>query len=277
MAAASVPFDVPTSLPKLQIFPEYSAILNNFIADPETGVIGSEPSTLIDSVLFLGFFILSTHKPSLPPKDETFTSILQRLSLLSANIPTPTLRYHAHILTSELLHSHPSNHVRLAFIKDTLEHCPYENLKASAVEWLKDEILATNANEDESSDIFSTPTALTTLAPLLFPDLQPTSSDQTPQEETHHAFRAHQSFYLAVLNFYYLLLSSPSLFSRLEIKRLTEDYNVREGYLQGLSAVSSNLRKDLGDEEQEAVAELGLLDMTVERVTEAMVGAGLGG
>ena len=143
--------------------------------------------------------------------------------------------------------------------------------------WLKDAILAADAYGDESSDIFSTPTALTTLAPLLFLDLHPTPSDQIPQEENYYAFRVHQSFYLAVLNLYYLFLSSPSLFSRLQIKRLTEDYNIREGFLQGLSTTSRNLRKDLGDDEQDGRTELALLDMTVERVKEAMVRAGLGG
>lgn len=276
MAAASALFDVPTPLPKMRIFPEYTAILGNFIAEPESGGIGSEPETLLDSILFLGSFILSSQEATLPPNDETFTAILQRLSLLSANTPSPTLRYHAHLLTSELLHSHPSDHVRLAFIKDTLEHCPYENLKASAVGWLKDEILTADAHPhdhtNDSASIFATPTALTTLAPLLFPDLH--STDQ-PHEQGYHSFRAHQPFYLAVLNLYYLLLSSQSLFPRLEIARLTENYNIRNGFLQGLSDMSKAFRGEIKNEDEESLAELGLLDMTLEMVQHGVMKAKL--
>lgn len=284
MAAASALFDVPISLPKMQIFPEHTAIINNFIAAPETGGIGSEPETLLDSIVFLGSFILSNQDATLPPNDEAFTGLLQRLSLLSANTPSPTLRYHAHVLTSSLLHSHPSDHVRLAFIKDTLEHCPYENLKASAVGWLKDEILIADGSQhdhtNDSPSIFTTPTALTTLAPLLFPDLHPTT-DQPPEQDHHHSFRVHQPFYLAVLNLYYLLLSSQSLFPRLEIARLTEDYNIREGFLQGLADVSRVLRAEISgedeDEDEEALKELGLLDATIEMVRDAVLKTKLGG
>jgi len=278
MAAASALFDVPISLPKMQVSPKYTAIINNFVAAPETGGIGSEPETLLDSIVFLGSFILSSQEASLPPNDETFTGLLQRLSLLSANTPSPTLRYHAHLLTSSLLHSHTSDHVRLAFIKDTLEHCPYENLKASAVGWLKDEILIADGRPhdhiNDSPSIFATPTTLTTLAPLLFPDLHSTNQ---PYEQDHHSFRAHQPFYLAVLNLYYLLLSSQSLFPRLEIARLIEDYNIREGFLQGLSGMSRVFRAEIGEEDEEALAELGLVDATLEMVQDAMSKAKLGG
>ena len=168
--------------------------------------------------------------------------------------------------------------MRLAFIKDTLEHCPYENLKASAVGWLKDEVLAADDyGGDGSPPIFATPTALTTVAPFLFPDLGSRDDNDYPEEAKLREFRAHQSFHLAVLNFYYLLLSSPPLFSNLEIAQLTEDYNIRYGCISRLSQMSEDLRRHFDEDDEEAMAECGLFDMTIHRVLEAMCKASVTG
>ena len=272
MAAASTFFDAPTPVPLMNIYPEYTAILDTFIAEPQTGAIGSEPAPLIDSILFLGTFIANNRPLALPPSDEEFNNILQRLSLLSAHRPDPELRYHAHLLTSELLHSHPSELVRLSFIKDTLEHCPYESLKASAVGWLKTEILSADSAAGQS--LFATPTALTTLVPLLFEDLHPPTGgiDAKHQEQIITDFRANVPFYLATLNLYYLLLSSPLLFERLEMKRLTEEYDIRSGFLDGLESLLGVVRQ----EEEGQEGEVELMEGVIERVKEAVQHAGLG-
>ncbi|KAI4167869.1 MAG: hypothetical protein LQ348_007596 [Seirophora lacunosa] len=212
--ASNILFHAPSTIPALSVFPTFSSTLTNLLGDPSSGRIGTEPASLIDSLLFLGSHTFETSSlPKQPLDDDTFTNTLQRLSLLSANTPSAPLRYHAHILTSRLLHAHPDQNLRLAFIKDTLQHCPYENLKASAVGWLKDETLAALATsntgneqqesasaEGEGSSIFSTPACVETLSPHLFRD---------PLAMSDEEFRAHAPFFLAVLNFrYFLLLSS---------------------------------------------------------------------
>ncbi|KAL8955339.1 MAG: hypothetical protein Q9193_006770, partial [Seirophora villosa] len=162
--------DVPLSRPGCLHLLCATIASNLLFHAPSSGSIGTEPASLIDSLLFLGSHTFETSSlPKQPPNDDTFTNTLQRLSLLSANTPSAPLRYHAHILTSRLLHAHPDRNLRLAFIKDTLQHCPYENLKASAVGWLKDEIRAAAATpntgneqqgesaEGEGGGIFTTP------------------------------------------------------------------------------------------------------------------------
>ena len=264
MAAASALFDAPTSLPDMGIHPNYTAILDTFIAEPESSGIGSEPVPLIDSIIFLGTFILNKQTLSLPLDDAQFNNILQRLSLLSAHTSSPELRYHAHLLTSKILHSHPSDHVRLAFVKDTLEHCPYESLKASTVGWLKTEILA--ADDHSAESIFKTPEALTTVAPLIFSHAQLSSlMDQTdlPVSEKISNFGANTPFYLATLNLYYLLLSSSMLFERLEIRRLTEEYGRQ--FVREIGRVCEVVRVEGGDEE-----DVVLVEGVIERVRGAM-------
>ncbi|KAL8742443.1 MAG: hypothetical protein Q9184_008255 [Pyrenodesmia sp. 2 TL-2023] len=210
--ASNVFFHAPSTIPQLSIFPTFSSTISNLLREPSSGTIGTESPSLIDSLLFLGLYMqdVSKSKGELPQDDQLYTSTLQRLALLSANTPHAPLRYHAHLLASQLLHAHPNENVRLSYIKDTLQHCPYENLKASAVGWLKDEILAStkplptksNSKPESEPSIFATPACIETLAPHLFPK---------PSHLSYETFVAHQPFFLAVLNFYYFLLMSDAL------------------------------------------------------------------
>lgn len=170
-----------------------------------------------------------------------FTKTLQYFSIISANTPSAALRYAAHLLTSKILHAHPNDQLRLSFIKDTLQHCPYENLKGSAVGWLKDEILAANPPRNSSaasrpsedrniektdSGIFATPACIATLAPHLF--ISPNSIAAKDE------FKAHEGFFLTALNFYYLLLCNEGLKEKLDLRgamRQVEELNVDGGWL----------------------------------------------
>ena len=185
-------------------------------------------------------------------EDDIYNLLLQRLSLLSANCPSPVLRYHAHILTSSILHAHPSDYFKLSFIHDTLEHCPYENLKASAVAWLKDELLAadkraTSRTTESSPDTESNPGVLASgrvlvvLEPVLFPNIAALLEGLSTMD-AYAAFQAHQAFFLAVLNLLYLLMSSPTLSVRYAVKDQRELYR---GFLTSLESLSRRFRSDI--------------------------------
>ena len=294
MAASSTFFDAPASLPpRLCLAPDFAAMLGSSLGNANSGNTGAEPESLIDAVLFLGFCILNNkHHNQIFTSDEQndgiYNNILQRLSLLSANLPSPALRYSAHLLTSSLLHFHPSDHFRLAFIRDTLEHCPFENLKASAVGWLKDELLLADkgkttipqTNQSHSISIFTTSAALITLSPFLFPNINDILKSQSTPTDGYTIFQAYQPFFLATLNLLYLLLSSPVLRKRLSLKA-GADYFSNEDFLQPLSDASRRFRtsilsdeidgyngNDEGEEEgrEAALAAIELLDMSVEQV-----------
>lgn len=136
-----------------------------------------------------------------PLDDDDFLLLLQSLSLLSANNPSSTLRYSAHVLTSSLLHAHPLDRVRMTFITDTLEHCPYETLKASAVSWLKEEIIT--AQERGSKNVFSTNVALAATQPYLFPDTS--ALTEASEEEAIQELAQAWPFHMAVVNFLYFI------------------------------------------------------------------------
>ena len=270
------------------IFPDHHEILKHCLSSPAsgTGTLGTEPYALIDGALALGMICLEQDSIGEPQSDEDFNTYLQLISLLSSNCPSPNLRGHAHYLTSTVLRSHPDDNVRLSFIRDTLEHCPFENLKVSAVGWIKGETIEANpptpipghSTEPSSTpkSTFATPLALDSLAPFLFPAL---SADilTPPIEESYETFTANLSFYLSSLNLLYLLLCAKHLHNTLEIQDLWKDNDVAGSFLQPLRDASARFRhamepgKELEEDRTEsALAEINVLDESIERVTRAV-------
>jgi hypothetical protein len=268
-------------LPSIPVFPGHATILKNFVGALGPQTVGLEPEALIDTVLALGLIAVEQNNVGEPADDESFAQYLQTVSLISANTPSPSLRGHAHYLTTTILRSHPHDLVRLTFIRDTLEHCPYENLKASAVSWLKGETLEANApTASDASDahtetsIFATPVALSTVAPFLWPDLRstfPASAADLP--DAWMQFRQDLGFYVAALNFYYLLLQAKYLHEPLGVKEIEITH-----YLAPLKEAAPRFRKELqkggalsevvdeGEAREQALADVGLLEKVVEWV-----------
>ena len=273
-------YDRPKSTKDITIFPDHAIILKNFVGGASRAAIGLEPESLIDTVLFLGLTAIERNDIGSPSSDDDFAEYLQNTSLLSANTPSPSLRFAAHTLTSTVLHSHPHDLVRLTFIRDTLENCPYANLKASAVSWLKTETLAANATvpaaPDSPPSIFATPVALSTLTPSLFPDLSSafaaTVADAAPlAEDAVLRFRDEAAFYLAALNFYYLLLRARHLWAPLDVRALEEGGAVEKGFVEPLVGLCRRVRAR-GFEDAEEGMEVALLEGVIASVEEARGG-----
>ena len=94
--------------------------------------------------------------------------------------------------------------------------------------------------------------------------------------EAYAVFQAHQSFFLAVLNLLYLLLSSPSLSVRLGVKNNIE--RLKE-FLTALKTTSRWIRSEFEDgevnqegeqERREAIGGLDLVDVSVGYVEEVI-------
>lgn len=199
---SSVMFDTNIALPPLSIFPGHAKLVEQFIGTNGPANIGTEEASVIDSILAIGFWLEKSNKfVSGPLEDEDFLQYLQTLSLISANSPSPTLRYGAHILLSNILHAHPVDRTRLTFIIDTLENCPYETLKASAVGWLKEELIT--AQERKSENLFSSTISLASAQPYLFPDMSTLA--QATDSEAWEELRQTFPFHMAVLNFLYFV------------------------------------------------------------------------
>lgn len=268
--------DERTSLP---IFPAHASILKNFVGALGPQTVGLEPEALLDVILALGLVALENNNVGEPEDDESFAQYLQTVSLISANTPSPSLRGHANYITTTVLRSHPHDLVRLTFVRDTLEHCPYENLKASAVSWLKGETLEANGPRNDTDDdaqisIFATPVALQTVAPYLWPDLSSHYASMSVEvSDSWMQFRQELGFYVAALNFYYMLLRAQHLHEPLGVKSLDIKH-----YIEPLKEVAARFQKELGEggelnvvvEEgearEQALADIGLLQKIIEWV-----------
>lgn len=194
---SAIMFDSHVALPHLALFPEHVRLAKHFLHPTIPESLGTEEPSIIDALLAIGLWLEDSNRfVTGGLEDEEFLQHLQMLSLLSANTPSATLRYHAHILTTNILHAHPVDRIRLTFITDTLERCPYENLKASAVGWLKDEFII--ASQRGSDNIFATTVALTATIPYLFPDMS--LLNDIGELEILERLRTSYPFHMAVTN-----------------------------------------------------------------------------
>lgn len=186
--------------PEITIFPDVAQLTAHFLG-PQ-GIGASNKAGVVDSLLVLGLRLY--HKNAFvagPLEDEDFVQYLQTLSVISATDPSPTLRYHAHLLTSAVLHAHPVDRTRLGYITDTLYECPFETLQASSVGWLKEEIMT--AKSRNSDNIFSDTTAVAVIMPFLFPDLSGLAGAEA--EEAWEEVQRGLVLYMATINFLYFL------------------------------------------------------------------------
>ncbi|RKF54117.1 putative yap-binding protein [Golovinomyces cichoracearum] len=199
---SSIIFKSQLILPKITIFPDHTRLVKKFIGTEGPVYIGSEQLSIIDAILMLGLWLENENNfVAGPLRDTEYLEYLQTISLLSTNTPSAQLRYAAHELCSSVLHAHPVDRLRLTFISDTLENCPYETLRALAVSWLKKEI--TVASDRKSSDIFATSTALAATQPFLFPVIS--GLVDASDEEVMEVIDVSYPFHMAVLNFLLLL------------------------------------------------------------------------
>lgn len=279
----------PNKSDKSDLDVSYSDTVRSYIGDSELDGIGTEPLALIDSVLSIGFTALHNYKGHIQKlSDVDFHQYLQRLSLLSANTPSASLRFNAHLLTSAILHAHPSPQTRYNFIRDTLQHCPYESLKVSAVGWLKDELLAAAVSRQsghatektgeskqdvtttqEEDTLFSKPESLIDICLLVFPPAAVRDLDDVPE------FLLQVPFFLASLNLLYLLCSSVVLREQLDVSRVIDLVGLDAGFIMPLVQVTSDFKEALlvedgaGKDAGAALTDIELLEDALGRVREA--------
>jgi len=254
-------FDQTSPESLLSIFPDHNELLMSFVDTVGNGA-GSESEAVLDSLLALALLAIESNKVGQPEGETTFGSYLRTMSLVSSNCPSPSLRYIAFYVTTTILRSNPSPMERLAFIRNTLEHCPHDNLRVAAISWIKGETIEANPptssssppnttfpslsqSDDSESSIFSSPLALSTLSPYLFPDIKHDLT-QPSMIQTWHILDNNLQFYLSVLNFYFLLLTAVHIRDRLDIKALHNDNDIGGSFLGPLGEFVKKCKDEAG-------------------------------
>ncbi|KAI5843765.1 YAP-binding/ALF4/Glomulin [Tricharina praecox] len=260
----------------LQIYPDHSTIAETFMIYAP----GQSKPAVIDSILFLGLYILHTSQSlgDLPEKTETFFIYLQIFSVISTNASSASHRYLANTHVALCLRAHPSEAVRLAYFRDTLEHCPFESVKGAVVGMLKDEIVhaTTPVLRDGASvpstpnSIFGTSLCLSEIFAQLFPDLEIALGDD--DAKAWEKFRDLYPRFAATINLYLLLLLNHELAARLGAANKAFGDKVETRFL---APVRKRLDRFIERERTEGDrhgVNVQLVEMTMQRVQEARGG-----
>ncbi|CAD6443801.1 bbc5077b-5562-4aab-81b7-f77386b11f37 [Sclerotinia trifoliorum] len=198
---SSVMFKTKTPEPVMAIFPDHAKLVARLFESADGSSIA-----IVDAVVAIGLWLEHSNKfVSGEFKDNDYMAHLRALSLWSATNPSPGLRYCTHKLTSAILHAHPVDAMRLVFISKTLQGSPDEisaiALKASAITWLKEELIT--AHERKLQNLFSTSSALLETKSHIFPNLSSLVDDS--DEELTNNLMASFAVHMAALNFLFFI------------------------------------------------------------------------
>ncbi|ORY59239.1 YAP-binding/ALF4/Glomulin [Pseudomassariella vexata] len=194
-------FDADNPQPGMYIFPDHVTLLERFLGTEAQVEIGSSPG-IADALLAIGLGL--QHKGLIKRGTDTnFMAYHHHLTLISVFHPDIQIRNAATSFAGTILHSDPDDQNRLDILEDLLENCMFASLKACAVVWLKEELIA--ARKGNATNQFSSPDVIDRLQYFVFPA---TSAVKDMGEEELLDYWAQNSlFLLQVANFAFFLFS----------------------------------------------------------------------
>ncbi|KAK6345209.1 hypothetical protein TWF718_007136 [Orbilia javanica] len=273
--------DEDLSALSLKIFPEHANLTSKYL--PE-GVEGS----VIDALVFIGSWIIRRSNKdgdvsqlgNIPNDDDEFFLYIQKYSALSATLSEPDLRGLTYLHATTILHLNPREELRLGFIKDTLEHCPFEALKAAIIGYLKDEVLAAQKGKVSGANkesVFLSPLILDTLILNLFPDYEDEFLKRGIRDGWVRFNEAYSTI-SATANLYYLIWANDDLRNHLSVSRPDWTAEIQRRWVEvikksittfknvgtGEGAADADLKKEI----QDAAVDLEMLSYLLDRLDE---------
>ncbi|KAK1831748.1 YAP-binding/ALF4/Glomulin [Podospora conica] len=174
-------FDADQPLPQMHIFPDHYLLLQKFLEDDAEDRI-RESSGTIESLVAIGLWLLHGDRLSSPgttllassksTDDDTtsdFMRYLHLVTLVAVFHPRLHVRNASISLAGRILHADPSEEDRLRILYDLLENCVFSSLKACAITWLRDELLAGEAAG--GAGVFASQQPLEEVQYAVFPNL----------------------------------------------------------------------------------------------------------
>ncbi|KAL4949192.1 YAP-binding/ALF4/Glomulin [Aspergillus filifer] len=226
----------------INTYPDLARIFHNFVGKFSSidEVAFEQPQVLLDSLLALT--VLSLQSPTTTPSDEKeFSDFVVALTASTVRQTYSTVRR----IPGTIIHANPSQIARFKIIRKVLEDDSYRTIKDRAIDWLKNEILEA-AKEPSASDtnIFLNPHYFSVLTPLLFSP--PTLDLDLSSDLVTSWIRFTQSLSPAIhsaLNLYYILISSPTLRSQLQLEKTYVFF--RNRFLDPVKSICDAFNADL--------------------------------
>ena len=249
------PSDKP-SVP--EIFPDLVHLYEAFEDPTEQPALRTSPSPpLLDGIFALLYTsIQHGNLGSLSSIDAQFKSFMLSLTQLCSENQDQYIRDSAHVIAASIFHQCSNPTLKTSLLKTIVQSSPIANLRAVAVNWLKDEF-TTKTDISLAPEILTTDTELTkTLfsAPAITSPTAEYVLSQIP-------------FYVSVLNLLTILLSSP------ESGRVHDPLDQGRQLVDAVLTLRRNLSEDedrLGEQGVQLI-DLWSLDDALQRVKDDFV------
>lgn len=263
---ASDVFKSDATVPNLRVFPDHYAILETFFDGNAAAQIAQTPGT-VEALVAIGLW-LDHHKLYSNSNDaysaDDFMPYHHLLTLCAVFHPSLAVRNAATTLAGAVLHANPDAEDRLKILQDLLENCMFASLKACAVTWLREEIVAATAAGEKkdggapsaspgssfsSASLFGGPDAVEQLQYTIFPDLQllaAADSDEASSTLVEYWLQ-NAPFLLQAANFAYFLFFSDRLKATVVPPGMGPA--IEQRYVEPLLQSATRLRSLLGDGE----------------------------
>jgi hypothetical protein len=194
-------FEADNPEPEMNIFPDHLTLLERFLGAAAQDEIAGNPG-IADALLAIGLSL--QHRNLISAGTEpNIMAYHHHLTLIAVFHPSIQVRNAATTFAGAILHSDPDDEGRLEILEDLLENCVFASLKACAVTWLKEELIA--AKKSDTKNIFSSPDIIDRLQYFIFPDMLAVNSMGT--EELADYWAQNNLFLLQVANFAFFLFS----------------------------------------------------------------------
>ncbi|KAI1384399.1 DUF1760-domain-containing protein [Hypoxylon trugodes] len=225
-------FSSDSPQPDMHIFPDHASMLGRFLGREVQSEIISSPG-IADALLAIGLGL--EHRNLIKRGEEPILMAYHHnLTLISVFHPDIQVRNAATTYAGSLLHAEPDDQIRLEILEDLLENCMFASLKACAITWLKEEIIA--AKQGNRSNQFSSPDVIEKLQYFLFPDML--SLNGSSAEDLVEFWAQNHIFLLQVANFAYLLFTGFK-----ELVPAGMGAAVGQRFVEPLIAATEKLRK----------------------------------
>ena len=255
-------FKADAAMPNLRMFPDHHAMIEKFFDGNAAAQITQTPGT-VESLVAIGLWLdhhgLYSDSGAGAGAGDEFLPYHHSLTLCAAFHPSLLVRSAATSLAGAVLHANPDAEDRLKILQDLLENCMFSSLKACAVTWLREEIIAAAAKDASATGsertLFGGADAVEQLQYAIFPDLQElqvaraSASTASSEEDEDTAlleyWMQNSPFLLQAANFAYFLFCSDQLKGTVVPPGMGPA--IEQRYVEPLLQAAGRLEKLLGD------------------------------
>lgn len=263
---SSTVFEANQPHPDMYLFPDHHTLLENYLGDEPQQRILQGPAT-VESIIVLGLWLQENKRISASASGETdFMVYHHALTLCAVFHESIHVRNASVTLAGLVLHDDPDDADRLRILEDLLENCVFATLKACALTWLREELIAAHkyAAQDNDHTVFHSTQCIEQLQYHIFPNLVATLDKAGPDALLEY-WTENAAFLLQAGNFAYFLFASDVC---KEVVPEAMAGAVEQRYVEPLLAAAAKLEERAKTEEGagSVVSELDILQTRLKAI-----------